>query len=108
MPYADPWNLLAAIALATTRVRFGPMVMPLARRRPWTVAREAVTLDHLSRGRLALGVGLRQSPLTNSLRSVKTANLNRSGRPARRGAGDQARCWTGGDFHFNGRALPAR
>ena len=32
--------------------------MPLARRRPWKVARETVTLDHLSKGRLILGVGL--------------------------------------------------
>ncbi len=56
-PHADPYILLAAIALATTRLRLGPMVTPLARRRPWHVAREAVTLDHLSGGRLTLGVG---------------------------------------------------
>jgi alkanesulfonate monooxygenase SsuD/methylene tetrahydromethanopterin reductase-like flavin-dependent oxidoreductase (luciferase family) len=56
-PHADPHILLAAIALATTRIRLGPMVTPLARRRPWHVAREAVTLDHLSGGRLTLGVG---------------------------------------------------
>jgi alkanesulfonate monooxygenase SsuD/methylene tetrahydromethanopterin reductase-like flavin-dependent oxidoreductase (luciferase family) len=56
-PHADPYVLLAAIALATTRIRLGPMVTPLARRRPWQVAREAVTLDHLSGGRLTLGVG---------------------------------------------------
>ena len=56
-PHADPYILLAAIALATSRIRLGPMVTPLARRRPWHVAREAVTLDHLSGGRLTLGVG---------------------------------------------------
>ena len=56
-PHADPYILLAAIALATTRIRLGPMVTPLARRRPWQVAREAVTLDHLSGGRLTLGLG---------------------------------------------------
>ena len=56
-PHADPWILLAAIALATERVRLGAMVTPLARRRPWDVARQAVTLDHLSGGRLVLGVG---------------------------------------------------
>ena len=56
-PHADAWLLLAAIALATERIRLGPMVTPLARRRPWHVAREAVTLDHLSRGRLTMGVG---------------------------------------------------
>ncbi len=56
-PHADPYLLLAAIATATSRIRLGPMVTPLARRRPWHVAREAVTLDHLSGGRLTLGVG---------------------------------------------------
>jgi alkanesulfonate monooxygenase SsuD/methylene tetrahydromethanopterin reductase-like flavin-dependent oxidoreductase (luciferase family) len=56
-PHADPYLLLAAAALATTRIRLGPMVTPLARRRPWHVARETVTLDHLSGGRLTLGVG---------------------------------------------------
>ena len=56
-PHADAWILLAAIALATSRVRLGPMVTPLARRRPWHLAREAVTIDHLSAGRLTLGVG---------------------------------------------------
>jgi alkanesulfonate monooxygenase SsuD/methylene tetrahydromethanopterin reductase-like flavin-dependent oxidoreductase (luciferase family) len=57
VPYADPWILLTAIALATERIRLGPMVTPLPRRRPWLVAREAVTLDHLSGGRFTLGLG---------------------------------------------------
>jgi alkanesulfonate monooxygenase SsuD/methylene tetrahydromethanopterin reductase-like flavin-dependent oxidoreductase (luciferase family) len=54
----DPWVLMAAFAAATERVRLGAIVMPLARRRPWKVAREAVTLDHLANGRLVLPVGL--------------------------------------------------
>jgi probable F420-dependent oxidoreductase len=54
----DPWIALAAIAMRTERIRFGPLVTPLARRRPWKVARETVSLDHLSGGRLILGVGL--------------------------------------------------
>jgi alkanesulfonate monooxygenase SsuD/methylene tetrahydromethanopterin reductase-like flavin-dependent oxidoreductase (luciferase family) len=61
-PVADPWISLAAIAVATEQVRIGTMVTPLPRRRPWQVAREAVTLDHLSGGRLTLGVGLGSSP----------------------------------------------
>ncbi len=55
---ADPWIALAAIAASTSRIRIGPMVTPLARRRPWKLARETVTLDRLSGGRLILGVGL--------------------------------------------------
>lgn len=55
---ADPWITLAALAAATERIRLGPMVTPLARRRPVKVARETATLDRLSGGRLTLGVGL--------------------------------------------------
>ena len=49
---------LAAVACATQQLRLGPMVTPLSRRRVHKLARETVTLDHLSRGRLTLGVGL--------------------------------------------------
>ena len=55
---ADPWVAMAAIATATERVRIGPMVTPITRRRPIKLARETTTLDHLSRGRLTLGLGL--------------------------------------------------
>jgi alkanesulfonate monooxygenase SsuD/methylene tetrahydromethanopterin reductase-like flavin-dependent oxidoreductase (luciferase family) len=55
---ADPWITLAAAATATERIRLGPMVTPLARRRPAKLARETATLDRLSGGRLTLGVGL--------------------------------------------------
>jgi alkanesulfonate monooxygenase SsuD/methylene tetrahydromethanopterin reductase-like flavin-dependent oxidoreductase (luciferase family) len=54
----DPWICLAAMALRTERVVLGMEVAALTRRRPWKVAREAVTLDHLSNGRLILGVGI--------------------------------------------------
>ena len=54
----DPWVALAAIATSTRRIRIGPMVAALPRRRPAKLAREAVSLDHLSEGRLILGVGL--------------------------------------------------
>lgn len=55
---ADPWVALSGIAARTERLRLGPMVTPLSRRRVQKVARETVTLDHLSAGRLVLGVGL--------------------------------------------------
>lgn len=54
----DAWISLAAAACRTERIRLGPMVVPLSRRRPQKVAREAVALDLLSKGRLTLGVGL--------------------------------------------------
>ncbi|KQY47857.1 LLM class flavin-dependent oxidoreductase [Cellulomonas sp. Root137] len=55
---ADPWVCLAAAAAVTNRLALGPMVSPLARRRPTKVARETVSLDRLSDGRLVLGVGV--------------------------------------------------
>ncbi len=54
---ADPWIVLAAAAVVTDRIRLGPMVTPLPRRRVLKLARETVTLDRLSRGRLILGLG---------------------------------------------------
>jgi alkanesulfonate monooxygenase SsuD/methylene tetrahydromethanopterin reductase-like flavin-dependent oxidoreductase (luciferase family) len=55
---SDPWICLAAIAQRTRRIALGPMVTPLARRRPQVVARQAATLDRVSGGRLVLGFGL--------------------------------------------------
>jgi alkanesulfonate monooxygenase SsuD/methylene tetrahydromethanopterin reductase-like flavin-dependent oxidoreductase (luciferase family) len=57
-PATDPWVVMSAIAARTERIRFGPMVTPLARRRMNKLARETVALDHLSKGRLIMGVGL--------------------------------------------------
>jgi alkanesulfonate monooxygenase SsuD/methylene tetrahydromethanopterin reductase-like flavin-dependent oxidoreductase (luciferase family) len=58
VPTHDPWIGLAAMAVQTTRLRLGTSVTPLARWRPWHLARVAMSLDHLSGGRLILGVGL--------------------------------------------------
>jgi alkanesulfonate monooxygenase SsuD/methylene tetrahydromethanopterin reductase-like flavin-dependent oxidoreductase (luciferase family) len=57
-PMVDPWIALAAAAQATDRLRLGAMITPLARRRPWKLARETVSLDRLSSGRLIFGAGL--------------------------------------------------
>ena len=58
LPIHDPWVLLAAVAMRTERLRLSAIISPLARRRPWKVAREATTLDHVSGGRFTLAVGL--------------------------------------------------
>jgi len=58
LPMVDPWVALAAIAVSTHRIRIGTTVTPLPRRRPWKLAREAVSIDHLSGGRLTLSVGI--------------------------------------------------
>lgn len=54
----DAWILLAAAAMRTKRIRLGTMISPLSRMRPWKLASETVTLDHLSAGRLIVSVGL--------------------------------------------------
>jgi alkanesulfonate monooxygenase SsuD/methylene tetrahydromethanopterin reductase-like flavin-dependent oxidoreductase (luciferase family) len=57
-PVVDPWIAMTAIALATSRIRFGTFMTPLARRRPWDVARSVACLDELSDGRVIFGAGL--------------------------------------------------
>jgi alkanesulfonate monooxygenase SsuD/methylene tetrahydromethanopterin reductase-like flavin-dependent oxidoreductase (luciferase family) len=54
----DPWVVLAACAARTQRIRLGTLITPVARRRPWKLARELATLDQLSGGRVVLGAGL--------------------------------------------------
>jgi alkanesulfonate monooxygenase SsuD/methylene tetrahydromethanopterin reductase-like flavin-dependent oxidoreductase (luciferase family) len=57
-PFGDPWMLLTAAALSTSRIRLGPLVTPVARRRPEQLARQVATLDALSGGRVVFGAGL--------------------------------------------------
>jgi hypothetical protein len=54
----DAWVMLAAAAMRTSRIRLGTMISPLSRMRPWKIASETITLDHLSGGRVTLTVGL--------------------------------------------------
>jgi alkanesulfonate monooxygenase SsuD/methylene tetrahydromethanopterin reductase-like flavin-dependent oxidoreductase (luciferase family) len=62
LPFADPWIALTAIACNTKKMKLGPLITPIPRRRPWKVAREAVTLDHVSNGRLILGLAIGAPP----------------------------------------------
>jgi alkanesulfonate monooxygenase SsuD/methylene tetrahydromethanopterin reductase-like flavin-dependent oxidoreductase (luciferase family) len=57
-PIVDPWQVLAVVAARTSRIKLGTMITPVARRRPWKLAKEVTTLDLLSGGRVILGVGL--------------------------------------------------
>jgi hypothetical protein len=56
--FFDPWVGLAVMATHSERIRIGTMITPMPRRRPWKLARETLSIDHLSNGRLILGVGL--------------------------------------------------
>jgi alkanesulfonate monooxygenase SsuD/methylene tetrahydromethanopterin reductase-like flavin-dependent oxidoreductase (luciferase family) len=54
----EPWTVLAAAAMRTSRVRLGTMLTPLPWRRPWKLASQVATLDRLSGGRAILAVGV--------------------------------------------------
>jgi alkanesulfonate monooxygenase SsuD/methylene tetrahydromethanopterin reductase-like flavin-dependent oxidoreductase (luciferase family) len=57
-PVLDLWPLLAVLATQTSQIRLGTLITPVPRRRPWQLAKETVTVDRLSGGRLVLGVGI--------------------------------------------------
>jgi alkanesulfonate monooxygenase SsuD/methylene tetrahydromethanopterin reductase-like flavin-dependent oxidoreductase (luciferase family) len=100
---ADPWIALAAIATATERLRLGPMVSPLARRRPAKVARETATLDRLSDGRLTLGVGLGSDQFAGELsKTGEQLDDRRRGRMLDESLAILAAAWSGEPVHHRG------
>ena len=92
---ADPWVTLAAVACATTRLRIGPMVTPLSRRRVPKLARETVTLDLLSAGRLTLGVGLGASSTGELEPFGEVTDPRERARLLDQGLNDLAKYWSG-------------
>lgn len=62
VPMSDAWVLLGALAAQTEQIRLGTTVTALPRHQPQEVARQTVTLDRLSGGRMVLGVGLGEPP----------------------------------------------
>jgi alkanesulfonate monooxygenase SsuD/methylene tetrahydromethanopterin reductase-like flavin-dependent oxidoreductase (luciferase family) len=56
-PYFEAWTLLSALAVTTSRARIGVLVSSNTFRHPAVLAKQAVTVDHISGGRLELGVG---------------------------------------------------
>ena len=101
-PFVDPWIALAAVAVKTSRVKLGPMITSLARRRPWKVARETVSLDLLSHGRLIMGVGLgAPADLDFGTFGEETDDKMRA-RKMDEGLAILDGLWTGEPFHFQG------
>jgi alkanesulfonate monooxygenase SsuD/methylene tetrahydromethanopterin reductase-like flavin-dependent oxidoreductase (luciferase family) len=101
-PLLDPWMALAAVAVNTQRIRLGALVTPLPRRRPWKVARQAVALDQLSKGRLIFGAGM------GTGRSEEWGNFGEQTDPkARGGMLDEGLdiltgLWSGQPFSYTG------
>jgi alkanesulfonate monooxygenase SsuD/methylene tetrahydromethanopterin reductase-like flavin-dependent oxidoreductase (luciferase family) len=98
----DGWIALGLLAAATRTVTIGPMITPLSRRGPWKLARETTTVDHLSKGRLVLPVGL--GALDDAAFSKVGEETDRRRRAQRL---DEALtilqgCWSGAPFSFQG------
>ncbi len=102
LPIADPWTTLGAIAQATRDLRFGPMVTPLPRRRPWVVARHASALSRLSGGRLILGTGLGADEFGDLSRFGEPTDLPTLSAMYDEGLEVVRGVWSGRPFHHDG------
>lgn len=102
LPVVDPWVALTAVALNTSRLLLGPMVTPLSRRRPWKLARETVSLDHVSQGRLVLGVGLGDPVQWDFGVFGEETDNKRRARLLDEGLDVLAGLWSGDPFSYDG------
>ncbi|MCE7734123.1 MAG: LLM class flavin-dependent oxidoreductase, partial [Candidatus Heimdallarchaeota archaeon] len=96
----DPWVTLASIAMNTEKIKIGAMVTPVARRRPWKLAKEAVSIDQLSEGRLIFGAGLGDDPVfapfnEDTNKKVRATKLDE-------GLNILNQLWSGEKVNFNG------
>jgi alkanesulfonate monooxygenase SsuD/methylene tetrahydromethanopterin reductase-like flavin-dependent oxidoreductase (luciferase family) len=101
-PYVDAWIALAAIAARTKRIRMGPIVTPVPRRRPWKLAREAVSVDHLSGGRLVLGAGIGTDHSREFSAFGEPSNDRTHAELLDEGLEIITRLWSGGVVHHRG------
>jgi hypothetical protein len=99
----DAWTVLAAMATRTMNISIGALLTAVNRRRPWKLAREATTVDHLSGGRLIMPVGLGAmddggyAKVGEPLDRKTRAELLDEGLDILNGL------WTGRPFRYNGR-----
>lgn len=101
-PTGDPWVLLAAMAMTTARIKLGALVTPLPRRRPWKLARETVTLDRLSNGRLILGVGIGSDFAREYSAYGEETDAKTHGAMLDEGLDVLTRLWSGEPFSYTG------
>lgn len=102
-PWFDPWIVLSAIAMRTERIRIGTMITPVPRRRPWKLARETVSLDHLSKGRLIFGAGLGAAKDDGGFFKVGEAmDIKVRAQRLDEGLALLAGLWSGKPFSFSG------
>ncbi len=103
-PTYDPWVALSAMALSTSTIRLGTMVTAIARRRPWKLAKEAATIDHLSGGRLTLGIGVGETEIDSSFsRFGEITETRQRAMMVDEALKLLARFWSGKQVTFKGR-----
>jgi alkanesulfonate monooxygenase SsuD/methylene tetrahydromethanopterin reductase-like flavin-dependent oxidoreductase (luciferase family) len=107
-PMVDPWISLAAIATATKQIRLGALVTAVPRRRPWQLARETTTLDHLSGGRLVVGVGLGNPAQAEFEHFGEDGDIRRRARRLDEGLAILDGLWSGEPFAFHGEEYDVR
>jgi alkanesulfonate monooxygenase SsuD/methylene tetrahydromethanopterin reductase-like flavin-dependent oxidoreductase (luciferase family) len=101
-PVADTWLTLATIASVTQRIRLGALVTAFPRRRPWKVARESVTLDHLSKGRLVVGAGIGGDWWREYSAVGESGDMRRHGEMLDEGLEVMTQLWTGNSVSYSG------
>ena len=106
--FVDPWVAMAAMAAATSRIAIGPMVTPVSRRRPVQLARQTVSLDHLSSGRLIFGVGLGWPPGPDFADLGEESDAHTRAEMLDEGLGLIDALWSGQVVHHDGRHYSAR
>lgn len=106
VPTYDPFGILAAVAAVTERITLGAMVFAAPRHRPWELAQRALTVDHLSGGRLVLplGVGVPTDRAFTSVHGQPTALRDRA-ELLDDVIGWLERSWSGEEFSYEGRHL---
>jgi alkanesulfonate monooxygenase SsuD/methylene tetrahydromethanopterin reductase-like flavin-dependent oxidoreductase (luciferase family) len=97
----DPWLALTAVALHTTRIRIGLLALPLARYRPWLVAKRLADLDQLSNGRVICTVGLGEHALTFSSYGEESNSIIRA-KKLNEGLAILTGLWDNETFSFTG------
>ena len=102
MPVADPWVLLGAMGQATESIKLGPMVAALPRHRPWVVARQGVTVDRLTGGRMILGVGIGYPPEVEFATFDDPTDARERADMLDEGLEIITRVWSGESFEFEG------
>ena len=99
---ADPWVTLSLIASCTSKIRIGTAVTPIARRRPWKLARETTSVDWISQGRLTLGVGLGDPPSTEYQQFGENSTIRTLADKLDEGLEVLTGLWTGKEFSYKG------